>query len=147
MTLSDMLNDPTTKASVVQACTGLIDQQVAAKGGVSGLAFKATYSLVKGLGPSYIPGAIDRLLPDIVTALEPMWAEGLQAGAPVQYLQQNSDRAADQVLSVTDHRIAGSNNGVVRSSYQKLRKSVKGDVAAAVPGVAKILDAHAPVAS
>jgi hypothetical protein len=147
MALSAILQDPKTKASVVEACSGLIDEQVSAKGGMSGLAFKATYGLVKGVGSGYIPGAIDRILPDIVRALEPMWVEGLAGGDPVEHLSQNCDRAADQVLSVTDERIAQSNNGVVRSSYQKLRRSVKGDVAAAMPGLAKILGAHTPVAS
>ena len=53
--------------------------------------------------------------------------EGLQAGDPVAYLSQNPARTAETILSVTDARIQIS-GGVVRSSYNKLRNSVKGDV-------------------
>jgi hypothetical protein len=75
-----------------------------------------------------------------------MWAEGVQAGDPVAYLSQNPVQAADVILGVTDSRIAKSNNGLVKSSYAKLRQSVKDDVAGAVPGLAEILGAHSPVA-
>jgi hypothetical protein len=64
------------------------------------------------------------------------------AGDPANYLIQNSARTADMILSVTDSRAAKTSNGAVRSAYQKLRKSVKGDVEAAVPGLANILATH-----
>ena len=146
MVLSDILHDQAAKDRVVADCTQLIDRQVAAKGGLGGMALKATYGLVKGVGAGYIPGAIGRILPDVVTALDPMWAEGMQAGDPVAYLTDNHTQAADVILSVTDSRIAKANNGLVKSSYSKLRQSVKGDVASAVPGLAEILGAHSRVA-
>jgi hypothetical protein len=46
------------------------------------------------------------------------------------------------LLSITDAKISKTKNGVVRSSYNKLRKSVKNDVEEAVPGLAKILGTH-----
>jgi hypothetical protein len=145
MALIEILNDPSLKNSFVESCTVLVDQQVAAKSGMSGLAVKTTYKVVKGVGPTYIPGAIGRLLPQLFKALDPLWIEGLESGDPVAYLTQNSARTAETILSVTDARIQNS-GGVVRSSYTKLRKSVKGDVEAAVPEIAKILGNHAPVA-
>jgi hypothetical protein len=144
MTLIESIKSDATKASIVQDCTVLIDQQVAAKGGMSGLALKTAYKIVKGVGPTYIPGAIGRLLPEVMKALDPMWQEGLQAGNPVDYLTQNSAQTADTILSVTDNRIKNS-SGVVRSSYNKLRNSVKGDVEAAVPELAKIIGKHTQV--
>ena len=145
MTLSDILHDQALKARVVDDCTRLIDRQVATKSGLGGMALKATYSMVKGVGAGYIPGAIGRILPEVVTALEPMWAEGKRLGDPVAYLSQNQTQAADVILGVTDGRIANTNNGLVKSSYSKLRQSVKGDVAGAVPGLAEILGAHSSV--
>ncbi|PZO41777.1 MAG: hypothetical protein DCF21_02905 [Leptolyngbya sp.] len=145
MALSDILHDQALKAKVVDDCTHLIDRQVAAKGGLGGMALKATYGVVKGVGAGYIPGAIGRILPEVVTSLEPMWAEGEQAGDPVAYLSQNQTQAADVILGVTDDRVANTNNGLVKSSYSKLRQSVKGDVAGAVPGLAEILGAYSSV--
>ncbi len=146
MALSDILNDQAIKAKVSTDCAHLIDRQVAAKGGLGGMALKAAYGVVKGIDASYVPGAVGRILPEIVTALDPMWAAGLQAGDPVAYLSQNQAQAADVILGTTDRRIANTGNGLVKSSYSKLRQSVKGDVADAVPGLAQILGAHSAVA-
>lgn len=142
MRLSDKLKDKNTQTNLVADCAKLMDEQVAAKTGISGLALKATYGVVKGVEPSYIPKAIQRLLPEALAALDPMWNEGVQSGDPVQHLIQNRSRTADMLLSITDAKIEKSRNGVVRASYSKLRNSVKTDVEEAVPGLAKILGVH-----
>jgi hypothetical protein len=139
MGLCDVLQDGAVKTQLVADCVQLIDQQVAAKGGISGLGLKATYSVVKGIGSSYIPGAIERLLPEALNALDPIWHDGLQAGDPVAYLSQHQARAADCLLSATDARIKRTSNGLVKTSYNKLRESVKADIEAAIPGLAQIL--------
>lgn len=141
MGLNDTLQDQTTKANIAADCAKLMDEQVAAKTGFSGMALKTAYKVVKGVGQGYIPAAIGRLLPEAFKALDPMWQEGLQTGDPVGYLTQNSARAADTLLSVTDNRISRA-DGIVRSSYNKLRKSVHGDVEAAMPGFAQIIHNH-----
>jgi hypothetical protein len=142
MGLSDKISDQATQESLVADCAKLVDEQVAAKNGISGLALKAAYGVVKGIEPNYIPGAIHRLLPEALAALDPMWDEGVQSGDPVAHLSQNRSRTADMLLSITDTKIEKAKNGVVRASYNKLRKSVKGDVEDAVPGLAKILSAY-----
>ncbi len=144
MTLSQQLNDPGVRNQIAQDCTHLIDEQVSAKGGLGGFALKAAYGVVKGIGADYIPGAVGRLLPDTLSALDPVWAEGEQAGDPVQYLSEHRDRAADAILGVTDARVATTDNKIIAGAYGKLRKSVQSDVAAAVPGLATILQNRLP---
>jgi hypothetical protein len=144
MGLSDKIQDKTIRENIVADVAKLMDEQVAAKGGFSGMALKAAYGVVKGVGAGYIPGALGRILPDAFAALDPIWAEGQAVGDPVAHLSQNRQRAADNLLSVTDARIAKTDNGIVRSSYNKLRNSVKGDIEAAVPGLAKIIETHIP---
>ncbi|PSN18952.1 hypothetical protein C7271_09815 [filamentous cyanobacterium CCP5] len=141
MGLRQAIENKPVKEAIVADCSRLIDEQVAAKTGISGMALKATYGVVKGVGKGYIPGAIGRLLPEAFAALDPMWQEAQASGDPVAYISQHRSRAADTLLSVTDHRIRNS-SGVVKGSYSKLRKSVKGDVEAAMPGLAKIIDSH-----
>lgn len=140
MGLSDGFKDSNKKASVVADCVKLIDDQVAAKGGLSGLGLKAAYGAVKGVKPGYIAQSIERLLPEALAALDPMWSEGIQTGNPVEYLTQNQSQAADALLSITDTKIEKSKNAIVRGSYHKLRKSAKSDVEDAIPGLAKIID-------
>ncbi len=142
MELNDKINDKSAYASMAKDCTHLIDEQVSAKTGLSGMALKATYKVVKGIDSDYVPGAIRRLLPETLSALSPIWTEGTQQGDPVSYLSQHSDRTADVILSTTDARIANKGGGIVGASYQKLRKSVKRDVIDAIPGLAKIIDKH-----
>jgi hypothetical protein len=143
MGLCETIQNTDVRVNIAQDCAGLIDEHVAAKSGMGGLALKATYSMVKGVGKDYIPSAILKLLPDTFSALDPIWAEGLQSGDPVDYLSQHRSRTAEMILSVTDHRIQGSKNKIVRSAYSKLRKSVKNDVEASVPGLAKIIHFYA----
>lgn len=141
--LWEQINTPATRDQVVADCTRLIDQQVSAKGGLGGLALKAAYGVVKGVGASYIPSALGRLLPEVCKALDPLWQAGVAAGDPAAHLSQNAAQAADCLLGVTDARMAKSDNGAVKGAYNKLRKSVQGDVEAAVPALAAILATHA----
>ena len=143
MGLSETIQDQAVRANIAKDCSQLMDEQVATKSGLSGLALKATYGVVKGVGAGYIPGAIERLLPEAFVALDPMWAEGVQEGDPVEHLIQNRSRTADMILSVTDAKIEKTSNKIVRSSYNKLRKSVKSDVEESVPGLAKIIGNYA----
>lgn len=140
MGLSDGLKDPKKKASVVADCVKLIDEQVAAKGGLGGLGLKTAYGAVKGINPGYVAGAIERLLPEAFATLDPIWSEGVQTGNPVEHMSQNRSRAANALLGITDARIEKTNNGIVRGAYNKLRNSAKNDVEEAIPGLAKIID-------
>jgi len=142
MGLSDTLQDQSVKDAVVADCVRLIDEQVAAKKGLSGMALKTAYRVVKGIGADYLPGAIARVLPQVMTAIDPLWQEGQQTGDPVAYFNQHRSQVADRVLSVTDARVENSSNTIVRSSYNQLRKSIKGDVELAIPGVAEIIQRH-----
>jgi hypothetical protein len=143
MELTDKINSQSSHANVAVDCSQLIDEQVSAKTGISGMALKTAYKVIKGIGSDYIPGAIGRLLPETLSALTPIWEEGLQHGDPVAYLTQHSDRTADIILSTTDARIGNNGGGLVGASYKQLRKSIKRDVVEAVPSLAKIIDKHA----
>ena len=140
MGLSDGLNDPNKKAKVVDDCVKLIDDQVAAKSGLSGLGLKAGYATVKGVMPNYIAGAVEGLLPEAFAALDPIWSEGTQTGDAVGYLTQNRSRSADALLGITDARIEKTNKSIVRATYNKLRNSAKSYVEEAIPGLATIID-------
>lgn len=143
MTLRDQVQDEETQASIAADCAQLMDKQVAAKKGMSGLAIKTAYKALKGIGPGYIPRALKSLVPQALDALDPMWAAGLQSGDPVGHLSQNSAETADVLLGVTDHKLSVAKNKIVIATYKKVRKSVKGDVEAAVPGLAEILGNYA----
>src|SRR4051812_10970178 len=73
--LTEALTGETKKTAVVDDCLELIDAEVADKGGLSGLAIKAGYGVVKGIKPGFIKQAVGDLLPEFVKALEPIYEE------------------------------------------------------------------------
>ncbi|MEL6470901.1 MAG: hypothetical protein AAFQ74_14330, partial [Cyanobacteria bacterium J06623_4] len=101
MQLTNAIQDKATRDAIAADCTELIDRQVSAKGGLGGMALKAAYGVVKGIGADYIPGAVNRLLPETCAALDPMWAEGAEKGDPVSHLSNHCDLTAYIVLSST----------------------------------------------
>jgi len=141
MSLGELVKNSAVKASLIEDCDRLINAQAAQKAGVSGMAIRTAYRVVKGVGPTYTRGAISRMLPATLDALDTIWQEGMQSGNPVEYLNEQRSRTADLILSVTDHRIRYTSGPVV-GVYNKLRKSVKGDVEEAVPELANILERH-----
>ena len=143
MGLSETINKPDIQSKIADDCAKLMDDQVSAKKGLGGLAIKAAYGALKGIGPGYVPRAIANLMPKAIDAIDPLWQEGVGAGDPVSHLTENKTQAAEILLSVTDNKIANAKNKVVIATYNKLRNSVKGDVEEAVPGLANILNQYA----
>ena len=142
MGLADALNDPTKKPAIVTDCCTLVDEEVASKGGLSGLAVKAGYAAVKGVKPGFIAEVVNRLLKDFADQLDPLWEEGRKKGDPAAHLVSNKSRVADALLSVTDSKAKSSKSSVVRGTYEKLRGSAKKNVEEAVPRLAKVLQKH-----
>src|SRR5258705_9893720 len=100
--LPEVLTDAAKKPAVVSDCLTLIDQEVADKGGFSGLAIKAGYAAVKGIKPGFIKGVVEDLLPRFALALDPLYQEAKTGAKPVaSHFQQNAARVADALLSIT----------------------------------------------
>lgn len=140
MGLSDELLNSNKKDKVVNDCCNLMEAQLASKSGISGMTLKAAFAAIKGVKPGYIPYVIDLILPQCLTALEPIWNEGVEKGDPVGYLSNNRSLAADALLAVTDAKAKNTTRQIVRGTYQKLRGSAKQHVEEAVPDFAKLID-------
>src|SRR3954470_4739893 len=130
-------------AVIVDACQ-VLDAEVADKSGLSGLAIKGAYKVVQGVRPGFIRDAVDHLLNDFLSAVDPVYQEAAakkqKAGS---YLEQNSSRVADALLAVTDQRAERADSKVVKSAYQKLRPMAKKQVEGATPRLSKLVEKHA----
>jgi hypothetical protein len=143
-TLTDVLTSDAKKAAVVDDCCTLIDQEVADKGGLSGIAIKAGYGAVKSIKPGFVKHVVNDLLPEFARALDPVYAEAKSANRPVSdFFSGNTGRVADALLSITDAKAEKSKSGVVKSTYDKLRGMAKKNVEAAVPRLGKLIERHA----
>jgi hypothetical protein len=134
--------DPQRKAVVTDACD-VLDQEVADTSGLSGIAIKGAYAIVKGIKPGFVQEVVDGLLDDFLDALDPLYREAAEKQQPPgRYLAANGERAADALLAITDDRAARSSRAVIRKTYDKLRPTAKKQVASAAPRLGQLLDRH-----
>jgi hypothetical protein len=142
-TLSEQLGGPPKREQVVADACQVLDDEVADKGGLGGLAIKGAYGVIKGIKPGFIRDVVDGLLDDFLTGLDPLYQEAVAKGVrPGAYLQSNTGRVADALLAVTDAKAARAQRAVVKSTYEKLRPSAKKQVEAAAPRLGALLDRH-----
>lgn len=147
-TLTEKLTTPDIRPKVIRACEDLVAAEVANKKGLSGAAIKTGYKVLKAVKPGIISEVIDRLLPEFTDAIESLHAESMslseQGGPPpgpsfVAHLTDNDDRAARELLSVTDKRAQNAQNRTIKKTYDRLRGSAEQHVKAAVPDLARTI--------
>ncbi len=145
-TLTERL-DEVDRQIVIDDTATLIDEEVASKSGLSGVALKGGYRVVKKLKPNMIEKAIDHLLDDFSQALDPLYQDYVEDDSTqtfAAYLDDHQTQAANDLLSITDRRAENSDQKVLRKTYQKLRGQAEGHVRQALPGVGRLIDRHAP---
>ncbi len=135
------------RQEVIDDTAQLIDDEVASKSGLSGMALKGGYRVVKKLKPNMIEEAIDHLLDDFSEALDPLYQDFLEDDEVDNfevYIQDHDSRAANDLLSITDERAEESDHRVLKKTYEKLRGQAEKHVRQALPGVGRLIDRHAP---
>ncbi|HXN33809.1 MAG TPA: hypothetical protein VN894_18195 [Polyangiaceae bacterium] len=143
--LTEALTEDSKKSAVVDDCMGLIDAEVADKGGLTGLAIKAGYKAVQGVKPGFVRQVVSDLLPEFARVLDPLYQEAKTQGRGVRdHFSANAARVADALLSITDEKAKRAKSAMVKGTYDKLRGSAKKNVEAAVPRLGAMIDKHAP---
>jgi hypothetical protein len=143
-TLKEILLVPGTRPKVVADCARLVDEEVDSKGGLSGLAIKGAYMVVKAVKPGFIAEAIDHMLDDFVGRLEPFFAEAQQKSEPIApFISTRASVVSDALLAISDERAARAKNQTVKKAYEKLRPTAKKNVEAAIPRVGRLVAKYA----
>lgn len=143
-TLTEILLVPGNRPKVVADCQRLIDEEVDSKGGLSGLAIKGAYMVVKAVKPGFITEAVDHMLDDFVRRLEPFHTEAQQKNEPIgPFLNSRAPVVADALLAISDERAARAKNATVKKAYEKLRPTAKKNVEAAIPRVGRLIGKYA----
>lgn len=135
--LQQTLLSPDRRPQTVQALADVVEHEVQAKRGLSGAAVRAGYAGVTKARAGVVPGAIDRMLPDFLTALEPYWA-GWAAdcqGSFGTYLAADGDAVANSLLAVTDARAERTSQAVFKKAYTGLRGKAAEHVKSALPAL------------
>lgn len=143
--LPEQLTNESKRNLVTDDCMGVIDAEVADKGGLSGMALKAGYAAVKGVKPGFVRHVVFDLLPEFSKALDPIYQEAKSKNAGVSsHFNANQSRVADALLAITDEKAKRAGSGIVKGTYEKLRGTAKKNVEAAVPRLGKLIEKHAP---
>jgi len=147
-TLKEILLVPGNRPKVVADCVTLVQEEVDSKGGLSGLAIKAAYAVVKAVKPGFVAEAVDHMLDDFVDKLEPFWADAQAKNEPVGALMNaRAGQVADALLSISDARAARAKNQGVKKAYEKLRPTGKKNVEAAVPRIGRMIAKYTSAAA
>ncbi|HVJ15919.1 MAG TPA: hypothetical protein VM686_10760 [Polyangiaceae bacterium] len=144
LSLREQLGAGEKRDRLIEDGLKVLDDEVADKGGISGLAVKGAYKVVKSIKPGFLKEVVDHLLDDFLESLNPIYQEAAeQKKLASRHLVDNSGRAADALLAVTDKRAAKAQRAVIKSTYEKLRPMAKKQVEAAAPRMGQLLDRHA----
>src|SRR5678809_1257194 len=103
--LREQLAGGDKRSKVVDDACGVLDQEVADKGGLTGIAIKGAYKIVQGVKPGFVREAVEGLLDDFLDALDPIYQEAAQKKRPAgAFVRENASRVADALLAITDRR-------------------------------------------
>jgi hypothetical protein len=144
-TLKDAILTDDKRPRLVDDTARLVDDEVRAKGGISGMAIKAGYKTINAIKPTLVRDAVDNLLDRFVEKLEPFyakWNDDGRSGTFGNYLSGRSREVANALLAVTDDRAKNVDNRTIKKTYEKLRPQGEKNVEAAVPGLGRTLDRH-----
>lgn len=142
--LVDTIRDPAKRSAVLDDCVVLIDAEVAAKRGLTGMAVKTAFKSVKSLSPGMIRQSMDALLDDFSAQVEPFWQDCQSSGqASRSYFTRRKNDVANALLSITDQRANTSKHRVLVRAYKSLRGKAIEHIGSAMPRFADLLDKHA----
>ncbi len=136
--LVEVLKDDGKRRQIIDAGVKVIEQEVADKGGLSGMAIKTAFRVVQGLKPGFVPMALNHLIDDFARKIDPFWLDCQATGAePRGYFQRRGTEIAQALLSITDER-ARRGEGPARSAYERLRPEGVKHVTSAMPRLADL---------
>lgn len=137
------LLDDAVRPQVVKECCAIIDHQVSAKKGFSGIAIKGAYKTVKAIKPGFVPGVVDALLDEWVGKLAEFEQEHVAAGGTADtvpdFLVSQRERVAEALISVTDSRAQTTKHKTAQKLYHRFRPSALTNVEEGVPELASLV--------
>jgi hypothetical protein len=145
--LKDKLSVPERRPQIIEDCARLVDGEVAAKTGVTGIVIKTGYKAFKALKPTIVKEAVDHLLDDFATVLD-RHHESYLAAEPERrtpfdaWAKKRDSVIADDLLKITDGMMDRSSKTAIKKIYKSLRNVAQRNVAEAVPAIGRLVIKH-----
>ena len=142
--LAQAVQDQQKRTLIIKDCAALIDDQVSKKRGMTGIAVKGAFKMIRSFKPGIIPRSIDDMLDEFSVKIDPFWTRCQEEQSdPAQFFTRNSTDISNALLSITDERARNSPNKVLIKAYGSLRKKAVEHVSDALPDLARLIAKHA----
>lgn len=142
--LADILLAAHHRDELTSDAARMVEQYIQQRGGLKGMGLKTGLALLKAARPDILERASQRMLPDMVRALEPLYQEFRQAGVSdfSVFLDRRADTAIELLLGVADAKVAAAHNAAAKAAYQKFRGGAAEEVRGLLPRIGKLVTAY-----
>ena len=142
--LTEAIADDAKRRLIVDDGVQLLEDEVRSKRGLSGVAVKAGFKVVKAFRPGILPMAMNSLLDEFAAQIDPYYDAFEASGGNDlgRYFVQNGTQIANSLLSITDARASVSPNPPLKKAYSKLRPSAAQHIQDALPRLGAMVARH-----
>lgn len=118
----------------------LLEEFVANRGGFKGIAWRTGLSMLKAARPGILERGVQKLLPEYLRALDPMYVEQQARNNSdfAGYMQEHPRRAAEALISIADTRIQGASE-MAKKSYARFRDGAEHEVERLIPALSELI--------
>lgn len=140
--LSTIVTTRLNEDELAEACGHIMDAWLASLRGVRGFTIRSSVAAARRSRPDLEQRAAARVLPEMLDALDPMYARWTQEEAHnfAKYLVRHEAEAMDALLALADRRIEKSSNRIALSIYDRLRPSAADDMRVILPILGALVD-------
>lgn len=144
--LFDLIKSSTDRLTLIKDCIELIDKEVHVRGGLSGLAIKTAYHVVKKIKPTIMQEVMDHLLDGFVNQLDPIYhrfqTQSHTHESFANMMIAEKQQVALALLKNTDEKAENATQLTLKTAYLKLRPSAIQQVETSVPALAELIQRH-----
>ena len=133
-----------TRTEFIAECGALVEKVASAQSGISGMAIKGGLAAAKKADANVVPKALERILPDVLDALDPHWQEFSETSEQDfgSFLEPRSAQVSDSIMSVADKHAEQINSPALSKPYNSLRGKASKFLTPAVPDFGRVLQKH-----
>ncbi len=144
-TLPDILLVDGAQQRIAADCRALVEQELAAKSGVSAGALKVAYKAVTTVAPGWYQSVVEHMVPGLLERLQPFWADFQAAGGGQfgDYLAKRGPEVSEALLGMTDDMANQSQRAAIVKAYRAVRGGAGKHIEAALPAVGALVESYA----
>ncbi|HEU0195946.1 MAG TPA: hypothetical protein VFQ88_01855 [Nevskiaceae bacterium] len=147
--LSAQVLAPDRVAALDAEFTQVIEARIRKSPGLKGIALRTGVGVLAAAKPDIVKRGVARLLPDFISALDPLYenyhrsggaSAQSAAGSFGDYLLAHRKEAVAAMMQTADRRTEGSTNPMYHRFYGSLRGTIEREADAILPEMARNLD-------